>query len=632
MCGIAGSLDLRGNPSNRAAVSAMTDRMIHRGPDACGFYSDGPISLGHRRLAIIDLEGGAQPMSDDEGNLWITFNGEIYNFLELRQTLEAAGHRFRTGSDTEVILKAYLEYGCSCLEHFRGMFAFAIWDRRERRLFLARDRVGKKPLFYAQTAEHFVFASELHALLAHPNISREIDPLALDEYLTYVYIPAPRTIFASIRKLEPAHHLTGVFKDAGRDFETTIHRYWKLEYGDKWVWDENEAVERLRAVLTEAVRLRLIADVPIGALLSGGVDSSVVVALMSRISGQRVKTFSIGFEEDDFNELPYARLVAQQYSTDHHELIVRPLFMEILPTLVRHYGEPYADSSALPTYFVSQLTRKHVTVALNGDGADESLAGYERYLGVLLAERYRKVPRFLRQQVIEPAAALIPGQLPRQSRLRQAKNFLNTAGRPAAEQYLRWNTFFGGCEKKQLYTREFTERLCASTASTWFLDKLTTAAGRSTLDALLATDVESYLPNDLLVKMDVATMANSMEARSPFLDHKVMEFCARLPVAYKIRGRTLKYLLRKMAADLVPAINIKRRKMGFAVPVGRWMNGIQAGFVKDTVLSKRALQRGYFRRETLQALVTNHATAEQDYSQQLWALVWLELWHQMFVD
>jgi len=632
MCGIAGSLDLRGNPSDRAAVMAMTNRMIHRGPDASGYYSDGPVTLGHRRLAIIDLQGGAQPMQDDGGNLSITYNGEIYNFLELRRTLEAAGHRFLTGSDTEVILKAYLEYGESALERFRGMFALAMWDRRRQRLFLARDRVGKKPLFYSQSAGHFVFASELHALLAHPQISREIDPLALDEYLTYGYIPAPRTIFKGVRKLEPGHHLTGTFGPDGGPFEIVIERYWKLEYGDKWACDEQEAAERLLAELTEAVRLRLVADVPIGALLSGGVDSSVVVALMSRLSGRQVKTFSIGFEEEDFNELPYARLVAERYATDHHELVVRPQFMDILPTLVRHYGEPYADSSALPTYYVSQLTRQHVTVALNGDGADESLAGYERYLGVLLAETYRRVPGLLRRGVIEPAAALIPSRLPRRSRLRQAKNFLQTAGRSAPQQYLRWNTFFGRTEKAQLYTEEFAQRLQYSSAETWFLEKLQPVKGRPTLDALLATDVESYLPYDLLVKMDVASMANSMEARSPFLDHKVMEFCARLPAEYKIRGRTLKYLLKKVAADLVPAANIKRRKMGFGVPVGRWMKGVQLDFVKQTLLSPRALRRGYFRAETLRALVTGHTGAGEDYSQQLWALVWLEMWHQMFVD
>ena len=632
MCGIAGSLDLRGNPSDRAAVIAMTNRMLHRGPDACGYYSDGPLSLGHRRLSIIDLEGGAQPMQDDGGNLSITYNGELYNFLALRQTLEAAGHRFLTESDTEVILKAYLGYGESALEHFRGMFAFAIWDRRRQRLFLARDRVGKKPLFYSQTAGHFVFASELHALLAHPGISREIDPSALDEYLTYGYIPAPRTIFKSVRKLEPAHHLTGTFGPDGGPFETVIKRYWRLSYADKWVCDEQEAAERLLAELTEAVRLRLVADVPIGALLSGGVDSSVVVALMSRLSGRQVKTFSIGFEEEDFNELPFARLVAERYSTDHHELVVRPQFMDILPTLVRHYGEPYADSSALPTYFVAQLTRQHVTVALNGDGADESLAGYERYLGVLLAESYRKVPSLLRKGVIEPAASLIPGRLPRRSRLRQAKNFLQSACRSAPHQYLRWNTFFGPAEKTQLYTEEFTQRLDQSTAEAWFLQKLEPVNGRPTLDALLATDVESYLPYDLLVKMDVATMANSMEARSPFLDHKVMEFCARLPVEYKIRGRTLKYLLKKVAGDLIPAANIKRRKMGFGVPVGRWMKDGQLDFVKQTLLSPRALKRGYFRPQTLRALVTGHTGPGEDYSQQLWALVWLEMWHQMFVD
>jgi asparagine synthase (glutamine-hydrolysing) len=632
MCGIAGSLNLHGRTSNPEGVAKMTSRLVHRGPDAFGSYSDGPVSLGHRRLSIIDLASGSQPMLSADGNTCITFNGEIYNFLELRKELEQSGHRFLTSSDTEVILHAYAEHGYSCLDRLRGMFAFAIWERRENRLFLARDRVGKKPVFYTEAGGHFVFASELHALLAHPGVSRSLDSHALDEYLTYGYIPAPRTIFSEIHKLPPAHFLVKEYGAVPGRYRTVVQRYWNLDYEPKLKLDQEQAAEGLLEVITDAVRLRLIADVPVGALLSGGLDSSVIVALMSRSSRQQVKTFSIGFKEADFNELPYARLVAQRYATDHHELVIEADIMQALPELVRHYGEPYADSSALPTYYVAKLTREHVTVALNGDGGDESLAGYERYWGTLLGDQYRRLPALLRRGIIEPAASLIPNRLPRSSRLRQGKRFLKAAGQPLDARYLQWNSYFDRARKQALYTPEFHSRLGNRRAEDWLLQKLAPVAGRATLDMLLAADVNSYLPFDLLVKVDIASMANSLEARSPFLDHKVMEYCARLPVEYKMRGRTLKYLLKRVASDLLPPQNIQRRKMGFGVPIGHWMKREHRQFVESTLLSPAALKRGYFRQEALRQLITEHIDATEDNSQQLWSLLWLELWHQMFVD
>ncbi len=630
MCGIAGIVDLERRPVDRDVLGRMCARLAHRGPDDQGLYAHGPAGLGQRRLSIIDLSGGRQPMANEDGTVWVTFNGEIYNFQELRPELEARGHRFATHSDTEVILHAYEEYGTRAVERFRGMFAFAIWDQANGRLLLARDRVGKKPLFYARAGGQLVFASELQGLLEHPDVRRELDPAALDAYLTYGYVPAPHTIFRGVCKLPPAHVLTLSLADP----QPRTERYWRLRYGPKLALDEAEATEGLIEALTEAVRLRLIADVPLGALLSGGIDSGLVVALMSRLSDRPVQTFSIGFDEREFNELPYARMVAERYGTDHHELVVRPSALEVLPTLVRHYGEPFADSSAVPSYYVARMTRQHVTVALNGDGGDEDFAGYERYLGSLAAERYARLPWLVRRGVIEPAAALIPGSLPRRHRLGQAKRFLQVASRAPGPRYLRWMSYLTPEQKGALYAPGFREQLDGHESGGWLLGLFADAGadGADLLDRLLAVDVGSYLPYDLLVKMDIATMANSLEARSPFLDHKVMEYAARLPSGYKVRGRSLKFLLRRAAEGLLPPEVIRRRKMGFGVPVAQWMRDELRPLLDDTLLSERAARRGYFRPEAVRQLVREHVEGGRDHGYALWGLLWLEMWHREFMD
>jgi len=635
MCGIAGIVDLKGRTVNADLLNRLCSRLMHRGPDARGIQISDGVALGHRRLSIIDLDGGRQPMGNEDGTVWITFNGEVYNYLELRPSLESSGHRFATRSDTEVILHAYEEYGSGCVGRLRGMFAFAIWDAKDRTLFLARDRVGKKPLFYTSAGGQFVFASELQSLLEHPSVSRGLDPTALDDYLTYGYVPSPKTIFQNVFKLPPACTLTLVVPgDGSGSTDPRVDTYWKLEYEPKLDITEEEAEEQLLEVMTEAVRLRMIADVPLGALLSGGIDSSLVVALMSRLSDRPIKTFSIGFEERAFNELPYARLVAERYGTDHHELVVRPNALEILPTLVRHYGEPYADSSAIPSYYVSRLTRQHVTVALNGDGGDESFAGYPRYFGSGLAESYCRIPRTLRSGVIEPLAALIPASLRSRNRLGQAKRFLQAASQPLDQRYLRWVTYFTPERKRQLYSPEYRQVLNGHDADAWLLHMIREAnhSGFDRLDCLLATDVRSYLPEDLLVKIDIATMANSLEARSPLLDHKVMEFAARLPARLKLRGTTSKYLLKRVARKLLPRQNLSRRKMGFGVPVGDWLRGELRPLLEDLLLSPRTLARGYFQPNILRRYVHEHAERCQDHTHRLWALLWLELWHREFVD
>jgi asparagine synthase (glutamine-hydrolysing) len=633
MCGIAGIVDLKGGRPPRPLLERLCARLVHRGPDEEGYYQGCNAALAQRRLSIIDLSGGRQPLANEDGSVWVTFNGEIYNFHDLRSGLERQGHRFATRSDTEVIVHAYEQYGVECLKQFRGMFAFALWDEKAHALLLARDRVGKKPLFYAEADGQFVFASELQALVQHPAVRRELDPTAIDDYLTYGYIPSPKTPFRGVFKLPPAHYLTlRATPDGSARPDLRVARYWQLEFTPKWDLREEEAAQGLREVLTEAVRLRLIADVPLGALLSGGIDSSLVVALMSRLSGRAVKTFSIGFEEEDFNELPYARQVARRYGTDHHELVVRPRALDILPTLVRHYGEPYADSSAIPSYYVAKLTRQHVKVALNGDGGDECLAGYERYLASTLAERYQRVPWVLRRGVIEPLAALAPEALLLPRRLRQAKRLLQSAARPFAQRYLGWVTYLKPEQKQDLYTPEFRERLAGYEGAAWLRGQLEAPppAGGNQLDVLLAADVQSYLPDDLLVKMDIASMANSLEARSPFLDHKVMEFCARLPGRYKVRGATLKYLLRRVGRGLLPPANLRRRKMGFGVPVGRWMRRELRPLLEDALFSPRSFLRGYFRAEPLRRIMQGHQDGRQDSSYLLWALLWLELWHRDF--
>lgn len=626
-------MNLNGESPDKLLVERMTAALRHRGPDDEGYYINGVAALGQRRLSIIDLGGGRQPMCNEDGTVWVSFNGEIYNFQELRKTLEDLGHRFATRSDTEVVVHAFEQYGEDCVQKLRGMFAFAVWDEKSKTLLLARDRVGKKPLFYSKFDGCLAFASELQAILAHPRAPREAHAAAIDQYLTYGYIPAPRTGFRGIAKLPPASTLR--FQMRGSEFvDLGVHRYWELQRSPKLELNEKEAAERLLEVLTEAVRLRMIADVPLGAMLSGGIDSSMVVALMSGISGRQVKTFSIGFDEQEFNELPHARRVAQAYGTDHHEMIVHPNAVEVLPKLVRHYGEPYADSSAVPTYYVAKLIREHVKVALNGDGGDENLAGYERYLARQVATRYARLPAWVRKGVIEQFAGLIPKSLPQRNRLRQFRRFVEGASQPAAQCYLGWVTYVNPDLKAQMYTAELKAELCSQDARQWLLDLFECASMKNadSLDAVLDVDIGSYLPYDLLVKMDIATMANSLEARSPFLDHKVMEFCARLPNDYKIKNATQKYLLKKAGEKLLPPENMKRRKMGFGAPVAKWLRGDLRELLQDVLLSNKALARGYFQPQAVTRMIQEHLNEEADRSHSLWALLCLEMWNREFID
>ena len=605
----------------------MNRCIVHRGPDDDGFYVNENVGLAMRRLAIIDVAHGKQPMHNEDKTAWIVFNGEIYNFQELRKDLEAQGSNFYTNSDTEIILHLYDRYGADCVQHLRGMFAFAIWDTRDDSLFIARDRVGKKPLLYSrQNNGDLIFGSEFQALLAHPDISREVDYEALDSYLSYLCVPAPQTAFKQIRKLEPAHWLRW------KNGEIETKRYWQPDFSKKIKISEEEAIEETTRILREATKMRMISEVPLGAFLSGGVDSSAVVALMAETSSQPVKTFSIGFEEQDFSELKYAKKVAQHIGAEYHEFIVKPDALEVLPILVEHYGEPYADSSAIPTYYVAKETRKFVTVALNGDGGDESFAGYERHSAMQIAELYHRFPKLFRKALIEAPINLIPTSEIKKSRVRDAKRFLQAASLPKTERYFRWMSTFNRESKKELYTKEFTERVAAQNPS-HFLDQwFAKANGSGILDATLLTDQMTYLPNDLLVKVDIATMANSLEGRSPFLDHKVIEFAASLPESLKIQRFETKSLLKKVAARLVPKEVIYRRKMGFGVPIGNWFRGEMKEFVRGVLLSEKSLNRGIAKRAMIEKYVNEHINAERDHTYQIWTLMMMELWFQRFID
>jgi asparagine synthase (glutamine-hydrolysing) len=633
MCGIAGLITTAGEPVDRAILERMCAAMGHRGPDAQGIALPRPsadrgtppgVGFGHVRLSVIDLESGRQPMANGDESIWVTFNGEIYNFQELRRELEARGHRFRTRSDTEVILRAYEAYGEECVQRFRGMFAFALWDARRGRLFLARDRVGKKPLVYAERHGRFAFASELRGLLQVPWIERAMDVQAVHDYLTFLCVPSPRTIFQGVSKLPPAHCLS---YEQGA---VRIWRYWDLPFTPKRRISEPQAVEELQRLLEESVRLRLISDVPLGCLLSGGMDSSTVVALMAAQSSRPVKTFSIGFEESAFNELPYARLVAERFGTEHHEEIVRPDAVELLPKIVDHYGEPFADSSAVPSFYLSCMARRHVAVVLNGDGGDEAFGGYYRHLAMRWADRYSALPGWVRAATQSTAGRALAARLSLKSQRLNAARFIDAAGLPRAQRWVRWMGCFTEEAKAALYggspaaTFEPSSRL---------IEQVLSGAGPlDGVDAALRADTFFYLPNDLLVKMDIASMAFGLEARSPLLDHELLEFAACLPASMKVRGVRLKWLLKRLGGKVLPQPVTRRVKQGFAVPLEAWFRGPLGAFARDVLLSKPAAAGGLFDTRAIQRLLDDHASGRAQYGHHLWTLIVFALWHRRFVE
>jgi asparagine synthase (glutamine-hydrolysing) len=605
----------------------MTSIMRHRGPDADGFHVGCGVGLGHRRLSIIDLSTGDQPIYNEDRTKAIVFNGEIYNFPELRQDLEDRGHRFASRTDTEAILHAYEEYGDRCVERLRGMFAFAIWDATARRLFLARDRVGKKPLYYHHTPGRLLFGSELKALTADPSVNRELSLEALDAYLSFGAVPAPWTIYRGIEQLPPAHYLVW---EGGRIRKA---EYWDVVLHQGSLRNEAEYLEEFDALFNEAVGMRMISDVPLGAFLSGGVDSSIVVASMAGYSSRPVATTTIIFNEREFNEAPHARAVARTFGTDHQEVTVEPQAAEILPSLVWHLDEPFADSSALPTYYVCRAARERVTVALSGDGGDEVFAGYawRYYLNRVEHQVRRRLPGWFRRGCLGPLASVWPkgDRLPRPLRW---KFFLRNLSLEPEYAYFCDMSLFTPEDKRALLTRDFRRVLNGHEPASLFGEKFARVAGLDHLSRILYVDTKTYLPNDILVKVDRMAMANSLEVRSPLLDHKIIEFAATLSPDLKFRRRTPKYLLKRYLERFLSADLIHRPKQGFSIPLAEWLRGELRETAWDLLLSQRPRCRGYFAPEAVQHLWEAHQRRVRDHSHHLWTLMVLELWHRLFVD
>jgi len=609
-------------PADRAhRMRAMREAIVHRGPDSAGEHCDAHVALGVRRLRVIDLITGDQPQCGEQDRVWTVFNGEIYNFQELREELASQGHRFRTRSDTEVIVHLYERDGDRGIEKLDGMFALAIWDSATRTLLLARDRLGKKPLLYFEAEGELYFASEHQALLAGLRPRRlPVDSDAIALYLRLGYVPAPFDAFGGTRKVQPGELLVW------RDGRASCRRYWSPPSGIERI-DEREAIVELRRLLDSAVAKRLVADVPVGAFLSGGVDSSSLVASMAA-QAPIVRTFTIGFEELDYSEVRHARRVAEHYGTEHHEFVVRPDMLAVLPLLVRHYGEPFADSSAVPTYYLSKLTRGSVTVALAGDGGDELFAGYQRHHAVHLAGVVDWVPAGVRTPVLAAAERVLARRGSERSASVRLRRFVRGLGQPKEQRYLAWLAISDEAWLEDSATESFVESTRLAAAE---LRRRASAFEGDAVRQARGLDLSMYLPDDLLVKVDIASMANSLEVRSPFLDRALVEFALRLPTSLLIRGTRRKWILRRAFADTVPKENLARRKQGFGLPVGRWLRSELRPMLEDMVLSDRALGRGFLRPEPVHRLVREHV-AGVDHTHRLWSLLMLELWHREFVD
>jgi asparagine synthase (glutamine-hydrolysing) len=604
----------------------MCAALAHRGPDARGIHVDDGVGLGIQRLRVIDLVNGDQPIFNEDHSIAVVLNGEIYNYRDLRSRLEARGHRFASDGDTEVIVHLYEEDGPDFVRSLHGMFGLAIWDTRRRQLVLARDRVGKKPLFYSERGGCLSFASELNALMQDPDIPRDIDHGALNAYLAHQYVPAPLSTFRAVRKLPPASVL--VFRD-GR---SRISRYWRLDYRRKLALPDTHSYDELiRDQLRKAVRRRMVADVPIGAFLSGGVDSSAVVAAMAEMSSGPVKTFSIGFPEDRFNELPRARLVAQLFATDHQDLVVKPNAVELLPKIVEHYGEPFGDSSAVPSFYLSQMTRRHVTVALNGDGGDENFAGYSHYAANLLLERLDFLPRSVRR-ALGTGGKLIPRSGRIDSTLSRARRLAATIALTPAQRFAAYRSHLDGLEARELYTDEYRELVDGSHAHDSIDAAWEESLSNDLLDRMLDVDINTYLSGQLLTKIDIASMAYSLEARSPLLDHELMEFCASLPFELKLSGGERKIGFRRALRGWIPDEILDGPKQGFVLPLSNWFRGELREYAREILLDPAAVGRGYFQPKRIAKLLDRHASGIEDNSRGIWTLLVFELWHRRFVD
>jgi asparagine synthase (glutamine-hydrolysing) len=623
MCGIAGKFNFdASNPIGRERLIAMTTVVAHRGPDSDGFYVGRGVGLGHRRLSIIDLSTGDQPLTNEDRTIWVVFNGEIYNYAEIRTELELGGHRFRTHSDTEVIVHAYEQWGERAVDRFRGMFAFALWDEPKRRLLLVRDRLGVKPLYYSATSAGVTFASEIKSLLEDPDVPRAWSAEALDAYLTLTYVPGPRTMYSSIWKLPPGHLLVA---ENGR---VTTRQYWDLNFtGDGDASREEEYLEQLDALLTESVKLRLVSDVPLGAFLSGGIDSSAVVAAMAESCAGRVVTTSVGFDEHGFNELEYARTVARHLGVEQHEKIVHPDVVDLLPTLAWHLDEPFADSSAVPTYYVSKAAREHVTVALSGDGGDELWAGYARHR----VEQQELTARRWLGAAGGRLAGRLAGKLP--LGVKGVRSLRHLALSPA-EACARKHAYgqFEADARGALYSPDFAFQVRDADPFLSFRLAYESCPSSDQLDRALYVDVKTYLVDDIMTKVDKMSMAVSLESREPLLDHKLLEFAATVPTSLKLKNGQSKYLLRRLLERRLPKAIVDRPKHGFEAPIAQWLRGPLAPMVDGLLTDGRLRDRGVFDDRAVSTMWRAHREGRQDHRHRLWSLVMLELWFRQFVD
>jgi asparagine synthase (glutamine-hydrolysing) len=620
MCGIAGMVQTDPDGEvDEATIHRMCEALVHRGPDDEGIFVKRGVGLGMRRLSIIDLAGGHQPVFNEDKTVWVVFNGEIYNFPELRSQLQARGHLFSTNTDTEVIVHLYEEDGAECVQKLRGMFAFALYDERNGRLLLARDRVGKKPLHYALQNGTLFFASEMKAILAvRPKLAK-VNDAALLQYMYFGYVPDPVSAFEPIQKLPPGHLLEFVRG------EMRVRQYWDFpEYGTYEPKSEAELLEELEFRLAEAVRIRLIADVPLGAMLSGGTDSSTVVALMARATSQPVKTFSIGFRHADFDESPCARLVAQKFGTDHHELILEPDLVETVETLTRYLEEPFGDSSMLPTYFISLLARKHVKVVLTGDGGDESFAGYERYRIHLEDRAYKCLPGWVGGVYRNYVHPLVPYRMP-------GRNLAYSISLPWRKRYIEGVSFQAFQREMGILSDDFVAS--NGTPLKIFDQYLDRAPAHDPLGQVLYLDSKTYLPGDILTKVDRMSMAVSLEARVPLLDHKFLEWVTSLAPKWKLQNGSQKIILKKLAVRVgVPSEVLNRPKQGFALPLAHWMRCELKEFVRSILLDSQTLSRGYFNAKAVRGMLDEHLQGRRDHSPRLWRLLMFELWHRNFLD
>lgn len=593
--------------------------LSHRGPDDSGIYIKGNIGFGHRRFFYLS----PQPILNENEKILIICDGEIYNFEELKDML--TNHRFKTTSSIEVILHLYEDYGVDCVKQLSGMFAFVLWDSEKKRLFVGRDRFGGKPLVYTRYKDTFLFASDLKSILEDKEIPREIDPIAIHHYLSYGYIPNPWTIFKGIKKLPPASIL--VLENGNEKIE----RYWMPVYKPKLKISEEEMCSEIIRLLRESTRIKVKSDLPLGAFLSGGIDSSTLVAMMAGLMTQPVKTFSINFEEGDFSEIKFARIIASYFGCDHHEFIVKPDAINILPELAWFYNEPFADSSAIPTYYVSKMAKDYIKIALGGDGGDELFGGYERYIALRLSLFYDKIPGFMRDFVFGIFKNL-PEKTSRNNLIRKAKRFLSAISEEPRRRYGRWMTMFKNDEKERLYSNEMKEIIQGIDSIEILLSLYNIAPCDSLLEATNFTDFASYLPDDGIVKVDIAASANSLATRSPFLDNKLAEFAFLLPFDMKVRGRKTKYILKKALSNILPKEILNRGKMGFGIPIAKWFRGELKDYAYDILLNDRAKKRGYFNMDEVKRILDEHTSGKTNYGYPIWTLLFLEVWHNVFVD